>query len=146
MLFGVTRWHIRLRIRKPPVVGSNPTAGCIWFRVCCRHSFPQSALAPRLCPAGSPMQAKRPLWPRYPTQSWPSIITLESNESAKTHSYTKALCCSQAFKYKVFLNEVLFPQKSNFTPIIFDYRASQLGWPLSLSIALEVRSWLGWHF
>ena len=29
MLFGVTRWHIRLRIRKPLVVGSNPTAGSI---------------------------------------------------------------------------------------------------------------------
>jgi len=29
MLSGDTRWDVRFRIRKPPVVGSNPTAGCI---------------------------------------------------------------------------------------------------------------------
>jgi len=37
MLSGVTGWHVGLRIRKPPVVSSNLTAGCIYIRVTCRH-------------------------------------------------------------------------------------------------------------
>jgi hypothetical protein len=44
MLFGVIRWHVGHRIRKPPVVGSNPTAGCIYIRVCCQHLDPVSVL------------------------------------------------------------------------------------------------------